>query len=111
MASRQTASLSAEFHVASQLARLGHTVTLTMGQHKEIDIIVAHQDGRMVTIDAKGLKNTTNWPLKPKRKDKTHFFALVGYRNKFQDLSTPAVHPKSCTWLMGPLRMVMVGPW
>jgi hypothetical protein len=85
-------NLASEFYVASQLLRLGHTVTLTIGHTKEIDLIVAHQDGRLITIDVKGLKNTTNWPLQPKLADKTHFFVLVCYRNHFDDLSsTPEV--------------------
>jgi hypothetical protein len=83
----QNTNLSAEFFVASQLYRLGYTVTITLGHTKEIDLIVAHPDGNIITIDVKGLKNRTNWPLKPKLTSKTHYFALVGYNNKFQDLS------------------------
>lgn len=92
MAARITADLAAEFHVASQLARLGYTVTLTIGKHKEIDIIAVHPDGRVATIDAKGLKNKTNWPMKPKKQNKGHFFALVCYKNKFND---PLVPPET----------------
>jgi hypothetical protein len=82
----QNTNLASEFYVASQLFRLGYTVTLTLGHTKEIDLIVAHPDGRTCTIDVKGLKNTTNWPLKPKLVKEDHFFVLVSYRNKFTAL-------------------------
>ncbi len=107
MTSGTNAGLAAEFHVASQLARLGYTVTLTIGQHKMIDIIVAHPDGRIATIDAKGLKDTTTWPLKPKKRDRTHFFALVGYHNKFGDL---AAQPQTFIIPSTEIDMVLT-PW
>ena len=86
-----TTNLAAEFHVASQLLRLGYIATVTLGNTKEIDLIVAHPDGRTVTIDSKGLKNTTNWPLNPKLVRDTHFFALVCYRNRLTKLD---FHPE-----------------
>lgn len=84
---RQNTNLASEFFVASQLFRLGYNVTITLGHTKEIDLIVTHPDGRNITIDVKGLKNRTNWPLKPKLIDKNHYFALVGYNNNYNDLS------------------------
>ncbi len=90
--SGQNANLAAEFFVASQLFRLGYTVTITLGNTKEIDLLVAHPDGRTVTIDVKGLKNRTNWPVNPKLRRKSHFYALVGYNNQFRyPLSIPEV--------------------
>lgn len=86
----QNTNLASEFYVASQLFRLGYVVTVTLGHTKEIDLIVAHPDGKTITIDVKGLKNTTNWPLQPKLKTKKHFFVLLSYLNKFGDLNT---HP------------------
>ena len=82
----QNTNLAAEFYVASQLFRMGLTVTLTLGHTKEIDLMVAHPDGRTVTIDVKGLKNKTNWPIKPKLISKSHFFVLVSYINKFKNV-------------------------
>jgi len=88
----QNTNLAAEFYVASQLFRFGFIVTITLGHTKEIDLIVAHPDGRTCTIDVKGLKNTTNWPLNPKLKKKDHFFVLVSYLNKFDQVEeTPDV--------------------
>ena len=84
-------NLAAEFYVASQLFRIGYTVTITLGNTKEIDLIVAHPDGRTVTLDVKGLKNKTNWPLNPKLVSRKHFFVLVSYVNKFHD---PSIQPE-----------------
>ena len=78
-------NLAAEFFVASQLHRLGYIVTLTLGNTKEVDLLVAHPDGRTITIDTKGLKNKTNLPITPKLIRSTHFFALVSYLNRFED--------------------------
>ena len=85
----QNTNLASEFYVASQLYRMGYIVTITLGHTKEIDLIVAHPDGRTVTIDVKGLKNKTNWPLKPKLIRHDHFYVLVCYLNRFQDFSVP----------------------
>lgn len=84
----QNTNLASEFYVASQLFRRGYSVTITNGHTKEIDLIVSHPDGRTATIDVKGLKNTTNWPLQPKLKRKDHFYVLVSYRNRFEDLKS-----------------------
>jgi hypothetical protein len=85
----QNTNMSSEFYVASQLYRLGYIVTITLGHTKEIDLIVAHPDGRTITIDVKGLKNRTNWPLKPKLIRRDHFYVLVSYIDKYQDISIP----------------------
>ena len=81
------ANLASEFYVASQLYRLGYTATITLGHTKEIDLVVVHPDGRTITIDVKGLKDTTNWPLNPKLKSEEHFYILINYKNKFGDVS------------------------
>jgi|GEM_PF-6572559 len=88
---RNSSNLAAEFYVASLLYRLGYTATITLGHTKEIDIVVYDEKTkRTVTIDVKGLKNTTNWVMPDESKlspRKTHFFALVTFRNKIRDLS------------------------
>jgi hypothetical protein len=83
----QNTNTASELFVASQLSRLGYAVTITFGSTKVIDLMVAHSDGRMISIDVKGLKNKTNWPLTLKLKSKTHFFVLVSYLNKFRELT------------------------
>jgi hypothetical protein len=99
-------NLASEFYVASQLFRLGYTVTITLGNAKEIDII-ACKNGKIVTIDVKGLKNTTNWPLNPKRIKPDHFYVLVTYKNNFGDIET---HPEVFVIPSGEIKRVL-GSW
>jgi len=82
----QNTNLASEYYVASQLLRLGYDVDITLGHRKEIDLLVFHPDRRMVTVDVKGLKNKTNFPLQAKRKAKNHFYVLVSYLNRFDNL-------------------------
>ena len=87
MKKSQDTNLASEFYIASQLYRLGYITVLALGHTKEIDLVAIHPDGRTATIDVKGLKNTTNWPLQPKLKKKEHFYVLVNYKDKFRDLT------------------------
>jgi hypothetical protein len=82
----QATNLASEFFVASQLIRLGCTVTITLGHTKEIDLLVERPDGETFTVDVKGLRNKTEWPLQPKRQRQDHFYVLVSYLNKFGDV-------------------------
>ncbi len=85
-------NLAAEFFVASLLHRLGHNVTITLGHTKEIDLIISCPNGRNITIDVKGLKNKTNWPINPKYKNKNHYYVFVCYLDKIDKLEvTPEI--------------------
>jgi hypothetical protein len=53
---------------------------------KSKEISAENKKGKLITIDVKGLKEMTNWPLKVKRKGKNHFFILVTYKNKIDDV-------------------------
>lgn len=84
----QSSNLAAEYYVASLLFRLGYVVTVTFGNTKEIDLIVLDpQTKKTVTLDVKGLKNTTNW-IMPKNplENEGHFYVLVTFKNKISDL-------------------------
>jgi hypothetical protein len=48
--------------------------------------MVLHDDGRKISIDTKGLKNKTNWPITVKLKRPDHFFILVAYVDQFESL-------------------------
>lgn len=80
-------NLPAEFFVASQLLRLGHVVTVTFGHTKEVDLLVRTRKGRPITIDVKGLKNRTDWPVRVKLQRPDHYFVLVDYNNRIGDLA------------------------
>lgn len=83
----KTANLAAEFYVASLLYRLGYVATLTLGHTKNVDIVVVNDKGETITIDVKGLKTTTTFPVIPKVARKTHFFVLVSFKNKMGNLN------------------------
>lgn len=84
-------NLASEFYIASQIFRLGYLPTITLGHTKEIDLLVSLPNGRTATIDVKGLKNKTYWPLPKINKRAGHFYVLVSYLDKFTDLN---VHPE-----------------
>jgi len=84
----QNTNLASEFYITSLLFRLGYNVTITLGHTKEIDLIVTDTEGRKVSIDVKGLVGRTNWPLNPKLIREDHFYILVTYKDKFNDLNT-----------------------
>lgn len=84
---RISSNIASEFLVASQLNRLGLIVTLTLGNTKEIDLLIANSNNKKFSIDVKGLKNKTNWTVKePEKPRNDHFFVLVCYKNKFGDV-------------------------
>jgi hypothetical protein len=83
----QNTNLASEFYVASLLFRLGYSVTITLGHTKEIDLIVVNENGKKISIDVKGLVGKTNWPIKPKLIREDHFYVLVTYLDKFNELN------------------------
>lgn len=89
-------NMASEFLVMSILYRLGLSPILTLGNKKEIDVVVQHKDCT-ITIDVKGLKGTTCWPIGTKEKLEqlkclpSHFFVFVCYRNRFLKI---AEHPE-----------------
>lgn len=87
-------NLAAEFYVLSMLHRLGADAVLTLGNKKAVDIIVAHENGKMITIDVKGLAGRNNgWPADNIHllKGTQHFYVLVNFDDKITDpLSSPS---------------------
>lgn len=85
-------NLAAEFYVLSVLHRLGMSATITLGNKKSVDIVVARDAGDAVTIDVKGLAGTTNWPVDNlKEGRKKHFIVFVTFLGKIGD---PSVLPE-----------------
>ncbi len=92
---KKSSNLASEFYVASLLFRLGYEASLTLGNTKEIDLMVYDPETKkQITIDVKGLKNKTNFPVPNKPSEsENHFFVLVAYKNRFSDVdSTPDVY-------------------
>lgn len=93
----ESSNLAAEYYVASLLLRLGYVVTVTFGNTKEIDLIVYDPaTKKTVTIDVKGLKNTSNWVMPSEKKlveRPSHFYVLVAFKNKIEQLEvSPEVY-------------------
>jgi hypothetical protein len=85
-------NLAAEFYVLSILHRLGMSATLTLGNKKSVDIVIARDAGDAVTIDVKGLAGTTNWPVDNLKAGRTgHFIVFVTFLGKISD---PTVSPE-----------------
>jgi hypothetical protein len=85
-------NLAAEFYVLSVLHRLGMSATLTLGNKKSVDIVVARDAADTITIDVKGLAGTTNWPVDNlKKAKKGHFIIFVTFLGKISD---PSVLPE-----------------
>ena len=55
-------NLASEFYVLSMLYRLGIDASLTLGNKKAVDIIIAKDDGTLITIDVKGVAGKYDWP-------------------------------------------------
>lgn len=87
-------NLAAEFHVLSVLHRLGMSATLTLGNKKSVDIVIARDAGDTYTVDVKGLAGKTNWPVDNlKEGKKRHFIAFVTFLGKISDPSeSPEVY-------------------
>jgi len=52
--SRYNTNLAAEFFILSMLHRRGLDSTITLGNKKAVDIVVAQRTGKAITIDVKG---------------------------------------------------------
>lgn len=85
-----SSNLASEYYVASLLFRLGYEASITLGNTKEIDLIVYDPEtNKKITIDVKGLKNTTDWimPKNPSQRS-DHFYILVSFKNRISELDT-----------------------
>ncbi len=83
--------MAAEFYVLSMLHRLGITANLTLGNQKAVDIYVIRASGDVVTIDVKGIKGKTSWPIKDQYASRSHYYVFVSFVGKIDD---PSVLPE-----------------
>ena len=88
----QNTNLASEYYVLSMLYRVGANAYLTLGNKKSVDIIV-DKNNRILSIDVKGLKGTTGFPIDNwDKKEKTHFLVFVSFFNKIDD---PQIIPET----------------
>jgi hypothetical protein len=78
-------NLAAEFYVLSILYRLGINAHLTLGNKKSVDIVVEKED-KVITIDVKGLKDTSCFPIDNwNKKNENHFLIFVSFLKRIDD--------------------------
>ena len=94
----ENTNMASEFYVMSILYRIGVEPVLTLGNKKDIDIVL-QRHSETYTIDVKGLKGKTSWfignkeKIKSFAKMKNHYFVFVSYLNKFHDTdSQPEIY-------------------
>ena len=80
--------MASEFYVLSMLFRKGANAQLTLGNNKFVDIVV-QKGSKTLTIDVKGLKGKTNFPIDNlSNYDPNHYVIFVCYNNKIEDHNT-----------------------
>ena len=82
-------NLASEFYILSALYRKGLDAFITLGNKKSVDIIVKNLT-RQITIDVKGLKGTTGFPVDniDNSGRLNHYVIFISFKNKIDDLST-----------------------
>lgn len=81
----QNTNLASEYYVLSMLYRVGANAHLTLGNKKSVDIIVEKGDN-ILTIDVKGLKDTSCFPIDNwSKKSPTHFLVFVSFLKNISD--------------------------
>jgi hypothetical protein len=65
MANKSQTGFAAELFVAAELTKQGHLVTITFGNVKAIDLLVANAVDSFIvrSIDVKGLAKPADWPM------------------------------------------------
>lgn len=80
----QNTNLASEYYILSMLYRIGANAHLTLGNKKSVDIIVERNE-ELLTIDVKGLKGTTSFPVDNFKKIlKSHFLIFISFLNKIE---------------------------
>mgnify|MGYP001617688514 CR=1 FL=1 len=78
-------NLAAEYYVLSMLYRVGANAYLTLGNKKSIDIVIDN-NGKTLTADVKGLKDTSCFPIDNwNKKDKNHYLIFVSFLKRIHD--------------------------
>jgi hypothetical protein len=65
MANASQTGFASELFVGAELVKQGHLITITFGNEKAIDLLVAKADDPTVirTIDFKGVAKRNDWPM------------------------------------------------
>jgi hypothetical protein len=75
---------AAQFFVAAELTRRGNLVALTLGNAKEVDLLVISQGGIKYGIDVKGLSSKNFWLIKYREPKPDLYYILTYIPAKFK---------------------------
>lgn len=85
-------NLASEFYVLAVLHRLGISATITLGNKKSVDIVIARDAGDALTVDVKGLAGKTSWPVDNLKTGRAnHSIVFLSFLGKIDD---PSVSPE-----------------
>ena len=78
---RYNTNLAAEFWVISMLHRQGADAALTLGNRKQVDILITGDSEAFKTVDVKGLEGRYDWPADNIRlpAPRNHFYAFLTF--------------------------------
>ena len=84
-------NLASEYYILSMLYRVAAEAYLTLGNKKSVDIVVK-KENKTITIDVKGLKGTTCFPIDSFEKgEKNHYFIFISF---LDDIANPKILPE-----------------
>ena len=84
-------NLSSEYYVLSLLYRQNFDAYITLGNKKAIDIIIKNFNNEIITIDVKGLRGKTSFPvdnITPDKINETHFIIFISFLGKILNFNT-----------------------
>ncbi len=84
-------NLASEFYVLATLYRLGIDASLTLGNKKSVDILVVGGEGKVLTVDVKGVAGRYDWPADNVHPDGLvrHFYVFVSFEAHIDDPDIP----------------------
>ncbi len=78
--------VASEFLVMSTLYRLGIEAFISLGNKKNIDIIIKAKNGSSLTVDVKSVKSYSSIVINNVKSVNNHFIVVVVYNNKFPNI-------------------------
>lgn len=95
-------NIASQYFVISLLSRLGMDVSLTLGNKKQVDIVVTLSEGRFLKIDVKADAGKRDWipGSSNPQASASHYFVLEGYEGNFND---PLIPPR--VWVVPSLEL------
>lgn len=110
MSEENASGTAAEYFAAGELLRRGVNAFLSIGAHKQIDVLVRATDGAICTVDVKAvhgpkprpnIKTQVSWSM-PKVEERgaspNFFYVLVWMGSRRGDYATPEYYVMTAEW-------------